>query len=156
LLQQQFEPPSRLVRFFSREDILKYLKSLVENYQRESEKYGDRLGVLMRADSHETSKVEAKGKAPSKGWMKMGNLMVNVSDSRGATTEVTYQIHEDLKQRVASATTALNSFEQGASAIIPETSVYLLYLKNGMPERIIAENPKKKETFSFAANYKVV
>ena len=155
--QQLFELPSKLVKFYSRDEIVKFLKSLLEGYQKEAEKYGDRLGTLMRTNPQEAAKIDPKGKSISKGWMKLGTLMVNVSDPSRATTEVMYQAHDDIKQKLASATAALSSFEQGANSVIPENMIYLLFLRNGIPERIIAQNPDaKRDTFAFAASYKVI
>ena len=157
MLQQQFEPPTRLVKFYSRDEIVKFLKSLLAGYQKEAEKYGDKLGTLMRTNPQEAAKVDPKGKSISKGWMKLGTLMVNVSDPSRASTEVMYQVHDDMKQKVANANAALNSFEQGANNVIPENMIYLLFLRNGTPERIIAQNPDaKRETFAFSASYKVI
>ena len=155
--QQLFELPSKLVKFYSRDEIVKFLKSLLEGYQKEAEKYGDRLGTLMRTNPQEAAKIDPKGKSISKGWMKLGTLMVNVSDPSRATTEVMYQAHDDIKQKLASATAALSSFEQGANSVIPENMIYLLFLRNGIPERIIAQNPDaKRDTFAFSASYKVI
>ena len=155
--QQQFELPSRLVKFYSRDEIVKFLKSLLEGYKKEAESYGDRLGTLMRTNPQEAAKIDPKGKNVSKGWMKLGSLMVNVSDPSRAMTEVMYQAHDDIKLKLASATAALSSFEQGANSVIPENMIYLLFLRNGIPERIIAQNPDaKRDTFAFSASYKVI
>ena len=155
--QQQFELPSKLVKFYSRDEIVKFLKSLLEGYQKEAERYGDRLGTLMRTNPQDAGKVDPKGKNVSKGWIKLGSMMVNVSDPSRAMTEVMYQAHDDIKQKLASATAALTSFEQGANSIIPENMIYLLFLRNGIPERIIAQNPDaKRETFVFSGSYKVI
>ena len=68
-----------------------------------------------------------------------------------------YQAHDDIKQKLASAAAALSSFEKGANSVIPENMIYLLFLRNGIPERIIAQNPEaKRETFAFSASYKVI
>ena len=155
--QQQFELPSRLVKFYSRDEIVKFLRSLLDGYRKEAEKYGDVLGTLMRTNPQEAAKIDPKGKNISKGWMKVGTLMVNVSDPSQASTEVMIQVHDDIKQKLASATTALSSFEQGANSVIPENMIYLLFLRNGIPEKIIAQNADaKRETFAFSASYKVI
>jgi hypothetical protein len=145
------------VKFYSRDEIVKFLKALLEGYRKEAEKYGDQLGTIMRTNPQEAAKIDPKGKNISKGWMKVGTLMVNVSDPSRASTEVMYQVHDDIKQKLASATAALSSFEQGANSVIPENMIYILFLRNGIPERIIAQNPDaKRETFAFAASYKVI
>src|SRR5712692_8828060 len=112
------------MRFYSRDELVKFMKSLLEMYQKAAESYGDRLGALVRAGSQEAAKLDPKGKTvSSKGWVKMGTLLVNVSDPSKASTEVIYQIHDDLRQKMASATEALKSFEQGASSIIPQNMI---------------------------------
>ena len=155
--QQQFELPSKIVKFYSRDEIVKFLKALLEGYKKEAESYGDRLGTLMRTNPQEAAKIDPKGKNVSKGWTKLGSMMVNVSDPARAMTEVMYQTHDDIKQKLAGATEALKSFEQGANSVIPENMIYLLFLRNGVPERIIAQNPDaKRDTFAFSASYKVI
>ena len=37
-----------LLKFYSQAEVLKYMKEVVEYYQKESEKYGDKLGSMLR------------------------------------------------------------------------------------------------------------
>ncbi len=63
----------------------------------------------------------------------------------------------DLKQKLARTTEALKSFEQSASTLIPQNGTFELYVRNGVPERIIVEAQEaKKAVFSFDGKFRVV
>lgn len=158
---------SGLVRFFTKDELKRYLKGLVEQYQALNQKYGDQLGTLLRTLEQEKAAVKAQPKeAPDKsspqktqarGWIKMGALLVNVSDPSGAMAEVLFQLHEDVKTKLAKTSEALKSFEELSSQTIPEAGLYYLQLKNGIPERVVADlQTSRKETFNFAADFKLV
>ena len=155
-----------LVRFYSKDELRRFLKGLVDQYQGVSQGYGDQLGALLRTLEQEKAAVRAQPKevadksAPkpqARGWVKMGPLLVNVSDPSGAMAETLFQLHEDVKAKLAKATEALKSFEELNSQTIPEAGLYYLQLRNGVPERIVADLQKgKRETFSFAADFRLV
>lgn len=157
------------MKFYSQAEITKYLKDVAEFYQKEAEKYGDRLGGMLRTAPGESApkeekkqdkgdkKSDPKGKPTGRGWVRMGTLLLNTANSGPATTEVMYQIHEDLKQKLARTNEALKSFEQNAATLIPQNVVIQLYVRNGVPERIIVEaGEAKKAVFNFDARFRVV
>lgn len=156
-----------LIRFFSKDELKRYLKSLVDQYQGVSQTYGDQLGSLLRTLEQEKAAAKAQPKeaaekgAPQKtqarGWAKMGGMLVNVSDPSGALAEALYQLHEDVKSKLGKATEALKSFEELSSQTIPEAGLYYLQLRNGVPERIVVDlQSSRKETFNFSADFKLV
>ena len=161
-----------MMKFYSQAEITKYMKEVAEYYQKESEKYGDKLGLMLRPGAGESApkeekkqdkqdkgdkKTDQKAKATSGGWIKMGSLMLNTANTGPAMTEVMYQIHEDLKLKLARTNEALKSFEQSASTLIPQNGTFELYVKNGVPERIIVEaGEEKKATFNFDGRFRVV
>jgi len=147
------------------------MKEVSEYYQKESEKYGDKLGGMLRTGPGEQAPKEEKKKEdkgdkksdqkgkPSGGggWVKMGSMLINTANSGPATTEVMYQIHEDLKSKLARTNEALKSFEQNASTLIPQNATFQLYVRNGVPERLIVEAEEaKKVVFSFDGRFRVV
>jgi hypothetical protein len=161
------------MKFYSQAEITKYLKEVSEYYQKEAERYGDKLGGMLRTGPGESApkeekkqdkqekgdkKGDQKGKpASGGGWIKMGTLMLNTANTGPATTEVMYQIHEDLKQKLARTNEALKSFEQNANTLIPQNAIFQLYVRNGVPERIIVEAEEaKKAVFSFDGKFRVV
>ena len=154
-----------LLKFYSQAEVLKYMKEVVEYYQKESEKYGDKLGSMLRTRPGEAKeekkqekndkKPEQKGKAGT--WTKMGSLMLSTTSGGPATTEVMYQIHEELKQKLTRVNEALKSFEQNASTLIPQNASFELYVRNGVPERLIVEAEEaKKAVFNFDGKFRVV
>jgi hypothetical protein len=147
------------------------MRDVAEYYQKEAEKYGDKLGGMLRPGPGESApkeekkqdkgdkKNDQKGKPSGGGggWVKMGTLMLNNHNSGPATTEVMYQIHEDLKQKLARTNEALKSFEQNASTLIPQNAIFMLYVRNGVPERLIVEAEEaKKAVFNFDGRFRVV
>ncbi|MDE1854209.1 MAG: hypothetical protein KGI38_10770 [Thaumarchaeota archaeon] len=157
---------SGLIRFYTKDELKRYLKTLVEQYQGQNQKYGDQLGGLLRTLEQEKAaakvqtkdaKAHADPKTPTKGWVKMGTVLVNSSDPSGAMAEVLYQLHEEVKTRLAKTSEALKSFEDLNSTNIPEAGLYYLQLKNGVPERIIVDlSTTRKEAFNYSADFKLV
>jgi hypothetical protein len=174
LSQHRPDLATGLIKFYTQAEITKYLKEVAEYYQKEAEKYGDKLGGMLRtgpgdsAPKEEKKQEKADKKSDQKGkpsggggggggWVKMGSLMINTVNSGPATTEVMYQIHEDLKQKLARTNEALKSFEVNASTLIPQTGTFQLYVRNGVPERLIVEAEEaKKAVFNFDGKFRVV
>ncbi len=158
-----------LYRFHSQAEVTKYMKEVAEYYQKESEKYGDRLGGMLRTAPGESppkeekkqekgdKKGDQKPRGGPGGWMKMGILLLSTSNSGPAMTEVMYQIHEELKQKLARVNEAIKSFEQNAATLIPQNATFELYVHNGVPERVlVGAEATKKEVFNFDARFRVV
>lgn len=135
------------------------MKSLAESYQMVAQGYGDQLGSLLRTIEQEKggTKVQGAGKVVAKGWVRMGTMLVNTGDSKGAMAEVLFQAHEEAKSRLAKISEAVKSFDEQSSSTIPEAGLYYLQLKNGIPERIVADTAAKgKDSFKFSAAFQVV
>ena len=167
--QRRLDLTTGLLKFYSQAEVTKYMKDVAEFYQKEAEKYGDKLGSMLRPAAGEPApkeekkqdkgdkKTDQKGKGSAGGWVKMGSMLLNNANSGPATTEVMYQIHEDLKQKLARTNEALKSFEQNASTLIPQNATFQLYVRNGVPERIIVEAEEaKKVVFNFDGKFRVV
>lgn len=157
------------MKFYSHAEVTKYLKDVAEYYQKEAEKYGDKLGGMLRTGPGESApkeekkqdkgdkKGDPKARPGGSGWVKMGTLMLSTTNTGPATTEVMYHIHEDLKQKLAKTNEALKSFEQNANTLIPQNTIIQLYMRNGVPERIIVEaGEAKKAAFNFDGRFRVV
>lgn len=157
-----------LVRFFSKDELKRYLKSLVDQYQAQNQRFGDQLGGLLRTLEQEKAAAKAQpkeskdkgqgnGKTQARGWVKMGSLLVNVSDPNGAMAEVLFQLHEEVKARLAKTTEAMKSFDELSNVNVPEAGLYYLQLRNGVPERVVVDlQSSKKDAFNFTADFKLV
>ena len=153
-----------LLKFYSKEEIKKYLRDLAGFYQGQVDTFGEQLGTLMRSgqekaaeDKKQKKQDDEKSKFVTKGWTKMGTLLVSLGGSVSAITEVSLQLHEEYKAKLAKTSEALKSFEEQANTLIPENSTYRLYLKNGVPERILVEAAEaKRDTFGYTAQFQLV
>ena len=163
---------SGLLRFYSKDEVKRYIRSLVENYQAQEKTFGDTLGSLLRTLEQEKAAVKAqpkeqkdkdKGKsqesqkAMARGWVKMGSMAVNISDPNGALAEVLFQLHQEVKAKLEKASDALKSYEELNSSAIPEAGMYYLQVRGGVPEKVIVDlQSKKRAPFNFASDFKLV
>lgn len=159
-----------LLRFHSKEELRRYLRALVEHYQAQDKSFGDTLGSLLRTleqekaalkaqpkEQKDKEKGQAAPKALARGWVKMGTMAVNINDPNGALAEVLFQLHEEVKARLARASEALKSYEELNSTVIPEAGMYFLQLRNGVPEKVVVDLQAQKRTpFAFSSDFKLV
>ena len=160
---------SGLIRFFTKDELRRYLKTLVENYQAQDRTFGDSLGGLLRTLEQEKAAVKAQSKeqkdgkaqpapnAVARGWVKMGTMAVNITGPNGAMAEVLFQLHEEVKGKLAKASEALKSYEDSNNTAIPDAGLYYLQIRNGVPERVVVDlQSKKRSPFSFTQDFKLV
>jgi len=153
-----------LVKFYSRDEIRAYLRNLVDYYQGQVDSFGERLGTLMRTGEERTGdekrqnkQSEDRSKGVTKGWLRMGTLLVSMGSPVSAMTEVSLQLHEEYKAKLAKTSDALKSFEEQANTVIPENATYHLYLRNGVPERVlVGAQEARRETFGYSAQFQLV
>jgi hypothetical protein len=125
---------SGVLRFYSLTDVRRYLKGLLDTYQKEYDKSSNIIGSLLRSDGGKAMEV-----IMSKGWAKVGNLFVNVTDSEKGAMEVVFQIIEEMKPKLAKTEAVLRSFDSVEGLPIPDDATFLLYLRGGVPERLIVD-----------------
>jgi len=141
---------SGVKRFYSLSDVRRYLKELLDNYQREYDKSSNVIGSLLRSDGGKGMEV-----IMSKGWAKVGALFVNITDSEKGGMEVVFQIVNEMKPRVVKTEEVLKSFDSIEGLPIPDDATFLLYLRGGVPERLIVDTIETKpQKFLFNAKFK--
>jgi len=139
-----------VLRFYSLIDVRRYLKELMDTYQREYDKSSNIIGSLLRSDGGKGMEV-----IMSKGWAKVGSLFVNVSDSEKGSMEVVFQIVNEMKPRLAKTEEVLRGFESVEGLPIPDDATFLLYLRGGVPERLIVDTVETKpQKFVFNGKFK--
>lgn len=162
-VQQSLALGSAIVKFQSKDEVRRYLKILADYYQNEVDGIGSKAGDLLRdgpapveeKEKDKRDKKDAKGGPNS--WFRIGTLMVNASDVKTAETEISLQLLKEYKAKAASVNDALKSFDESAAMSLPDSSEYMVYLRNGVPERILVNSDKKKPpAFAFAARFRVV
>lgn len=153
--------------FYSKEGLRSYIKDLLDYYQREADKYGEWLGDVIRNPQQQGAEApkekdirknqKGKGKATSKGWAEMGPMLVNTSDPSGGITEVLLAAFEEVKLKLSRTTESLKALEGIENLGVPDRASYTLYLKEGVPDRLIIDTQHTRpEQFSFSADFQVV
>jgi hypothetical protein len=141
---------SGVLRFYSLNDVRRYMKELLNTYQREYDKSSNIIGSLLRTDGGKSMEV-----IMSKGWTKVGNLFLNVADSEKGAMEVVFQIVNEMKPRLAKTEQVLRSFDSIEGLPIPDDATFLLYLRDGVPERLIVDTVETKpQKFLFNGTFK--
>jgi hypothetical protein len=141
---------SGVFRFYSLRDVRRFLKELLDTYQRDYDKSSNTIGSLLRSDEGKAMEI-----IRSKGWSKVGGLFVNMADSEKGAMEVVFQIVEEMKPRIAKTEAVLRSFDTVEGLPIPEEATFLLYLRSGVPERLIVDTVETKpQKFLLNARFK--
>ncbi len=143
---------SGVVRFYSLSDVRKYLKELLERYQRDYDRSSNVIGSLLRTEGGKGMEV-----IMSKGWAKVGSMFVNVSDADKGGMEMTFQLVTEMKPRISKTEEVLKTFESVEALPIQADATFLLYLHNGIPERLVVDTSETKpEAFSFKGDFAIV
>ena len=122
-----------LVRFYSLDDMRRYIRELLADYEREVDRLSNQVGSLLRTQEENNTQLF------SKAWFRIGSLYANSADSRKGLIEVTFQILKELRPKLVTLRDALQSFETMDNLDVPSDASLVLYLKNGVPERIIVD-----------------
>ncbi len=130
---------SGVMRFYSISDVRRYLKELLDMYQKEYDKSSNIIGSLLRSDEGKAMQV-----IMSKGWTKVGGLYVNAADPERGAMEVVFQIVNEMKPRLAKTEEVLKLFDSVEGLPIPDDATLLLYLRGGVPERLIVDTVETK------------
>ncbi len=165
---------SGLLKLKSKDEVKRYLKYMVDHYQQEVNRLANSAGDFLRAGPGQTDekgkekqeKKEKKEKQEkqekedvkvvSDSWFKMGTLMVNVSESNTAGTEILFRLLKEFKLKLSGTADALKSFEDSVAVSLPDSSEYTIYIRNGVPERVIVSPEKKQaQLFAFEARFRV-
>jgi len=140
---------SGVIRFYSLVDVRRYLKELLERYQKDYDKSSNVIGSLLRTEGGKGMEV-----IMSKGWAKVGSMFVNVSDPDKGGMEVTFQLVSEMKPRISKTEEVLKTFESVEQLPIQADATFLLYLHGGIPERLVIDSTEAKpETFNLKGAY---
>ena len=146
------EITSGTVRFYALEDMRKHIKSLLDTYQREYDRSSNIIGSMLRDKSKNSQEV-----IQSRGWTKVGEVFVNsIEPGRGAM-EMIFQLLNEMKPRITKTEEVLKTFDAVEGLPVTDDVTYLLFLRNGIPERIVIDSTvKRPDKFAFKAMFKTV
>jgi hypothetical protein len=141
-----------LIRFYSFEDMRKYIKLLLDGYQRELDRSSNIIGSLLRDKGKKGEEI-----IKAKGWTKVGGIFVNSLEPELGSMEVVFQMMNEMKPRVAKTDEVLRSFDLVENLPVEENATYLLFLRAGVPERIIVDSKVQQSVrYEYAAKLKTV
>ena len=143
---------SGVIRFYSLGDVRKYLKQLLERYQREYDRSSNVIGSLLRTEGGKGMEV-----IMSKGWTKAGSMFVNLADPEKGGMEITFQLVTEMKPRISKTEEVLKTFDAVEGLPVQGDATYLLYLRGGIPERLVMDSTEPRpEVYSFRSDYATV
>ena len=137
-------PPPGLVKLNSMRALKLYLKDLMVNYERETDRYGGKVGRLMRILEKDLNGKELK-RLREVDWKKSGMLMVNATEPGRGTLELMIEAMEDYKAKATRTAEVLASIGELEKLGTPETAAFLVYLRHGVPLRLVVDTSRNPE-----------
>lgn len=141
--------------FYSLEELKSFSSNLVKYYETQIDRYNRRLDTLLR----QSGSNEGANRLPpvaSKGWIRVGRILVSISNPAQASTEMLFRLLEDAKAKLDAVKAFLGSLEGVLNVGVKKEHVYLVCLRNGVPERIIIEEQKSSNRiFTFNVRLQV-
>ena len=143
---------SGIIRFYSLNDVRKYMKELLERYQRDYDRSSNVIGSLLRAEGGKGMEV-----IMSKGWAKVGAMFVDITDPDKGGMELTFQLVTEMKPRISKTEEVLKTFETVEALPIQTEATFLLYLHSGIPERLVIDTTEAKpDAYAFKGDFATV
>jgi len=139
--EPQIVPVSGLITFDSLNELRQYIRELLSYYEKQFDLYSQKVGSLMRLYEKKEKGMETR-RFKDDNWEKIGMLMVNKRDSLLGTLEIMLEAMEEYKIKLTRTTEVLTSFDELEQLNAPDGASVTLYLRNGVPMRIIFDNLK--------------
>jgi hypothetical protein len=137
-------PAPGLVKVTSMDGLKLYLKDLMLQYERECDRYGEKVGNLMRI-----LEKDSRGRSPRQlreiEWKKVGMVMVHNKEPDRGTLEVLIEAMEDFKAKATRTREVLVNITEIEDLGIPNGASILVYLRHGVPLRIVIDQVKNPE-----------
>lgn len=143
---------SGVLRFRTILELKEYVKGLLDVYKKEYERTTEAIGSMYRVLGERVSEGSAMGS-----WSRVGALYVDSTDVEKGEMEVALQVVVDLKPRLEKTEEIVDGFPQLDDMPAAAESEFLLYLRNGAPERLIVDSRNRREgQVSFSEEYELV
>jgi len=149
LTPQEAPSAEGLKTFYGFDELKRFGNSLLSYYEAKVEYYNQKLGTLLRQEENNT--ISSRNAPPtSKGWIKLGTLLVNLANPAQAMTEILFKLREEFKLKLTGTKAFLDYLDNVLNIGAKRDSTYHVYLKNGVPERLIVDEPKRKDAFKYS------
>ena len=137
-------PPPGLMKLNSMRSLRLYLKDLMVNYERETDRYGEKVGRLMRILEKGLDGKEIK-RLREVDWKRSGMLMVNLTEPGRGTLELMIEAMEDCKAKATRTAEVLAGVTELENLGIPDNAGILVYLRHGVPLRVVIDTMNDPE-----------
>jgi len=117
-------------RFKSTKELRLFLKDLLVSYEKARDAV-DFITADMLRDG------QSVAEAQSKGWFKVDELFVNKSDQMRAGLDILFQILRETTPKMRAVEDSLRAFDKFETMGVPDDTTILLYLRDGVPARIV-------------------
>jgi hypothetical protein len=138
MLDTEIMTESGLLNFESMAALRKYMGDLLRHYEQESDRYGEKIGKLMR-DRQASETHQRNPKLATQNWTKVGLMYVSSRDPAAGILEVLLEALEEYKARAARTSELLKGFEKLEDLNVPKGANLTLFVKNGIPFRLIVD-----------------
>ncbi|HZW85436.1 MAG TPA: hypothetical protein VFE91_06005 [Nitrososphaerales archaeon] len=123
-------------------EIRLYVKGLLEYYEKRYDVYSQKVGALMRLyEKRERGKEFKRGRVS--GWKQVGMLMVNSEDALLGTLEIMLDAMEEYKVKMLRTHEVMLGFDALNELSIPDGVPLTLFLRNGVPLRVLVDAEKE-------------
>ncbi len=133
---------SGIVSFDSLDALRLYMRQLLGTYERLADMYGEKIGTLMRVREELERNGRRTPKLNSQSWRKVGFFYVNDRDALLGTLEILLEAMEEYKVKIIRTSEVLKKFEELEGLSIPVGSKLTLYVRNGVPFRMVVDSQK--------------
>jgi hypothetical protein len=155
---------TEILYFHSLKDLSENLEEEISFCKTAAEEYGQRLGSLLReketthgdedwfkelsgfqkTSKEEKSKGKGKKKGAKSGWIQFKDIMLSKEEYGEA--QILFDAMEDLKSKITQFEKVKENIEDLKRLGLGENIVYITYLREGIPEKIVL-NKKNGEEF---------
>jgi len=141
-----------VLRFEKLSELEDYVRAMLSIYRHEYDKASDYIGSTFR----HTGERPPMGLS-TESWDMIGSLFVNSKSFERGEMDVAMQLLNDLKPRITKTEEVVNEFNTLETLQIPLTSSFLLYMRNGTPERLIVDPnvQPREDRYTFSEKYEL-
>jgi hypothetical protein len=149
-LLTEVKPLPGLVKLNSIRSLRLYLKDLMVSYEKEGDRYAERVGRLMRVLDAEMVGKDLK-KIGEVNWKRAGMVMLNTEEPTRGTLELMIEVMEDYKSKAKRTAEVLAGIREVEGLGIPDNAAILVYLRHGVPLRILVDRERTPEVDNLIA-----
>jgi hypothetical protein len=133
-----------LLKVNSMQALRQALKDLMIHYEKESDRYGEKVGRMMRILEPDTQGKEIR-RLSEVDWKRSGMVLVNADEPGRGTLELLIEAMEDYKAKARRTGEVLAQISELEELGVPDGASILVYLRHGVPLRVVIDKERNPE-----------